>query len=206
MNKKYLDSSYNILMFFSEIHMTELNNYTTWLNDFFIYAESKNLKIKIEGVFEPSQLSFKKIKKSNYNDIKLKNIIESSKNNKYLQLGIYFFDDGFTDENPPNIYININTWYNPIYTKNKFHNDANLFVMIALNETLDICKSELNKKYKIIFNKMKGIQGYFYEETNFYYDGKSDLGWAYHNVQSKISDKNILTWNESKYTEKLIQS
>jgi len=187
--------SYKLIIFYSPFNFEQSLQKISLIENL---LRPLDIDIYRKGWIEYLGLEFKDLRKKKISKTNMKEDLKSFEKDNFKQLGYYIFDNSFSNSTPPQVLINLNFYnidFGLYYKKENLKMKSSFLIAIANNIHQE--KSDFGLgKFEEIFFKFNGAIGYIFEQADFYYDGSSDLAWAYQNIHAKIKSNDISQWEE----------
>lgn len=188
----YDSALYNFVMFFS---FYGIDDYKLVLDKLarMIEHEFQNETIKCKGFLKYSNRQLESLRKNKFNSETIKVGIKEKLDDKTESIILLLSDKDWSAQTPPRVLISTYLVKNNFNSFNLTYNGIELksFYLFALRTDVKPLLDASN-----IFDELHGSYGYYFENSNYAYDGTTYLEWMYNNKPTQIKDGDINRWFE----------
>lgn len=188
----YDSALYNFVMLFS---FDDIVDYRIILDKLgrIVERELQNETIKCKGFVKYSNRHLESIRKSKFNPETIKVKLKEKLDESSESIILIFADKNWSNQTPPRVLISVHLTKNSFNSISLTSNGRELksFYLFALRTDVKASLDASN-----FFDEMNGSYGYYFENTNYAYDGTTYLEWMYNNKPIQIKDGDINRWIE----------
>lgn len=188
----YDSALYNFVMLFS---FDDIVDYRLILDKLgrIVERELQNETIKCKGFVKYSNRHLESIRKSKFNPETIKVKLKEKLDESSESIILIFADKNWSNQTPPRVLISVHLTKNSFNSISLTSNGRELksFYLFALRTDVKASLDASN-----FFDEMNGSYGYYFENTNYAYDGTTYLEWMYNNKPIQIKDGDINRWIE----------